>query len=521
VKTPDAIAAILREEGVLLPRRRADNSIAWVKATGATVRMILRNSYYAGYAIIGKNTKQMGPDGKIHTYRTPRDQQEWVPTGGATYVSLEEYDSVQTQIAERAAPRVNSWANGNALATPLLHHAPCDGRRMQAQYRTDKTHGRMAHSYVCIHPGPSGCIFVGGLAIDRRIEQIVFQEVRCPSAGSLRRAFEAENERRRDSNRGLAAQLQAAQQFQEKMQANYEGAKEPATRSLYDQKLAAAIQGVEAARQRLAAARTPRLLDLSPRYLADIAKHFRDFERIWRERLCPRERRAIARLLIRRIDLLNDRESCRGGDDLALRVTLWSGRTIDLTVPRHTGRRKRVEALASAGHSNAQIAALLNAEGMLDQHGNPMTRHSVASLLKNHTIRKTMAEKADVALKQLWEQALTPAEIAEQLTAEGLWKIGGKPWTPLSVLSHAKRLKLPKRHVVHLELVRGPVEALRAQGLSAAEAAQVLEASGLKTFDRIPWNAVIVTHIHRVLQRQGRSRFPKGFSRRRPNGNRR
>ena len=180
----------LREDGLLLPRRRGQGQIEWVAATYTAVHDMLTNPIYAGVYAFGRrqSKRRVGEDGRARISMVPMPREEWqtlIFDHHEAYVSWEQHEQILAQIT-RNAPRRGEGAaarEGQALLQGLLRCGRC-GRRMRSAYSGARSRQGWARRYYCdpregeiAYNAPDGkeCQGLGGRQLDEAVLEEVFR----------------------------------------------------------------------------------------------------------------------------------------------------------------------------------------------------------------------------------------------------------------------------------------------------------------------------------------------------------
>ena len=150
-----------------------------------------------------------------------------------------------------------------------------------------------------------------------------------------------------------------------------------------------------------------------------------DFPRLWRDPRTPdRERKRMARLLLEDVTL-------RKGDELVVQVRFRGGASETLTLPRPLsaaqGRRTAPDLVAEIDrllddHTDAEVAAALNAGGHRSYGGKPFHALRIASLRRSYRLADHRRRLQARGL--LTERALAAALGVAPETVEQWWRRG-------------------------------------------------------------------------------------------------
>jgi len=345
---------------------------------------------------------------------------------------------------------------------------------------------------------------VSGRMLDRAIDEIVLHELRCPAVSALRQAIHEENERRQAERRRLAGEAQrataAVDAARTRLDESRQRGRNPHVTEMYEDELEHAIVLARQAERRLTMSPAPALLDASPAFLERLVAVFRELPRLWHSGvLGPRERKEVVRRVIAHIDILEKGETTR------VRVTLHGDRVVERVLLGCVARRRLIEALDAEGWEPAAIVADLARRGLVNERGRPYTVETVSNLLyawkgPERGICRSRTRQAVVeAFQALWRAGLPQAEIAGRLNAQGFRTGQRRSWTVDAVAHVAERLGLPSRGAITREALRAPLTELVAAGQDDAAIAEILNARGLQTYSKKPWNASRVKRVRRQL----------------------
>jgi DNA invertase Pin-like site-specific DNA recombinase len=381
-----AVVRWARETGFTFPTRRAsadgNAEVEW-KALGISrLHHLLTNPVYAGvYAYGRRREQQVLRDGQIRRVRPqPRDPDQWlVKLEGAHpgYLTWERYvqnqEKLRANMARMGNPSRGAPREGPALLSGLLLCGRC-GHRMGPAY----ARGARARfwTYVCHgdrDTGQKGCWTVAGARIDAAVEQLFLATM---VASELELALAVEHE-----VAGQAEEL-AKQWRARREQAAYEArraekrykAVDPDHRVVartLEREWESKLRELEEVERQYAEARRTRRVELSEDDRARVRALARDLPAVWRSPVTPpADRKAMMRLVIEAIALSPIEVPRRATQ---VKVAWQSGTVTELEVPRPHRRQlfrtpsaavERLRTLAAAGRHDAEIAELLNADGM-------------------------------------------------------------------------------------------------------------------------------------------------------------
>ena len=396
----------LREDGVLLPRRRnGSRRITWVSATYPAVHDLLTNPAYAGAFVFGRTRTEKRVDpatGAVQSRDRLVAREQWevlIPDHHPGFISWETYEANTARLRGNwRRPRElagGAVREGRALLQGLLRCGRC-GRIMQTGY--SGTNGNCPR-YVCarakqLYAGEHVCQSIGGIRVENRVLDEMFA-VLAPAAltATTQALAEADANYRRDLavfelavERARYEADRALRQFD-----NVEPENRLVARTL-EKNLEAKLAAVRAAENDLAAQRVRRPVALTEQELAWIATAGADIRAIFEAPTTTvRERKQLVRAVIAEIGLTVHRQR-RVAD---LRIVWQGGAVTELSMPMtKSGGHLRVtdeDTIAlvqrlAQHYDDRAIAAILAKQKRRTATGLPFTRARVATLRATHGI---------------------------------------------------------------------------------------------------------------------------------------
>jgi len=396
----------LREDGVLLPRRRnGSRRITWAPASYPAVHDLLTNPAYAGAFVFGRTRTEKRVDpvtGAVHSRDrlVPREQWEvLIPEHHPGYISWEAYEANTARLRGNwRRPRElagGAVREGRALLQGLLRCGRC-GRIMQTGY--SGTTGNCPR-YVCarakqLYAGEHVCQSIGGIRLENKVLDEMF-DVLAPAAlaATAQALAEADASYRRDLavfelavERARYEADRAHRQFD-----NVEPENRLVARTL-EKNLEAKLAAVRAAENELATQRARRPVALTQQELDWIATAGADIRAIFdAPTTTVRERKQLIRAVIAEISITVQRQQ-RVAD---LRIIWQGGAVTDVSMPMtKAGRHLRVTdeqtivlvRRLSQHYNDQTIAAILAKQKRRTATGLPFTRARVAILRAGHNI---------------------------------------------------------------------------------------------------------------------------------------
>ena len=403
-----------RRQGLLFPHRQYKGfrlgELEWRELACERALLTLKNPLYAGIYAYGKRQVQHTVSGRKVKIMPKENYHAWLPGSHPAYISEAQFDENCRQLVKNSHPKPSALHGGAvregcALLQGIAICGIC-GRNMTLRYIQSKYATQPV--YTCQHNsvayGKAVCQRVKGGNIDRAIEGLLLESINpmaTDAAMSIqnemaqrkeeilriygqqmeRARYEMELSKRRylrvdPDNRLVAAELE--KDWNLKIN-EYESAK-----MLYDQKCEAEVRVVD------------EQLKLALEQLVN------DFPDIWNDpRTSYKEKKRIARFILEDVTITADPSKVvlgvrfKGGSTRVIEIPNIS-RSLEL-VKMEQGAIAEIEALLPLGHTNQEIADILNEKGFTTAlHGKPLCGFSVNALIRKHglTHRRTVAEAA-------------------------------------------------------------------------------------------------------------------------------
>jgi hypothetical protein len=423
-RTGSASATVkyFREQGLHFPRRPRSGThkgeLLWVPLYHWHVLRTLHHPRYAGAFCYGRTHTRKRVDGTVAIERLPRE--EWtalLPDAHPGYITWEQFEANlkrlrDNALAHGAERRKSPPREGPALLQGMVVCGVC-GHRMTVRYHTRQ--GIQCPEYVCQREGiataTAKCQAIPGASIDQAIGELLVQtvtpvtlevalkvqaelEARVQEVDALRHVRvertrqEADLARRRfmevdPGNRLVADVLEA--EWNEKLRGLHEAQEELEQRQQQDRQL------------------------LSDEQHQQILALAADFARLWNDPHTPqRERKRMARLLIEDVTLTR-------GEEITVGIRFRGGATHSLTLPlpqlawqlRQTPSRIIAEIDTMLNdYTEAQIASLLNEQGVVSGAGKPFHAQMVRRLRRDYGLKKRYDRLRDAGMLTLEEMAM-------------------------------------------------------------------------------------------------------------------
>lgn len=410
-----------REHGLQFPTRihtgpcRGD--LEWLPLGESRALHVLRNPRYAGAYAFGKSATRRNAQGRPTFRVLPRES--WhalIPGAHDGYISWPQYEQHQRQVADNARAsgadrRTFVTREGPAVLQGLAVCGRC-GNPMSVRYHARR--GGVSPDYVCAGLRSTlatpKCQAISGAHIDRAIGELLI-EVMTPVALEVTLAVEQELRGRADEADQLRRQRVDRARYEADLARRRYMQVDPDNRLVADalegewnKRLRALANAHEEYERRRAA--DP--LGLNDQLRASTLALARDFPRLWRDPNTPdRERKRMARLMLEDVTLLK-------GADVTVHVRFKGGATRSLTVPRAKAsweeRQTRqdvvtlIDRLLDA-HTDGEVAAILNARGVVSGTGKPFSAGRVATIRRGYRLKDRGTRLREAGLVSLNEVA--------------------------------------------------------------------------------------------------------------------
>ena len=390
-RTGSATATVkaFRAEGLSFPHRiyrgPQTGELSWSELDHSRALWLLHHPRYTGAFCFGRTRVRKLPNGSCKHQRLPTE--EWIALiRGAHpgYITWDEYeqnlqilrDNAQGPAAgrDRGPPR-----EGPALLQGLVICAKC-GDRMTVRYHLQGE--RRVPDYVCQRHGVEHaeplCQQIVGGELDAAIGRLLVEAV-SPVTLEVALAVQKELENRSEESDRLRRQAVERARYESDLARRRYMRCDPDNRLVADSLEAEwnqALRNQTAAQEHYDKQRASET-GLDDQQRAAILALAKDFPRLWNDpHTADRERKRMARLLIADVTLLRDTE-------VRAQVRFHGGatHTLHLPLPKPAWLLRQTPAKVVAeidrlleDHTDGEIAALLNGQGLLSGEGKPFHR---------------------------------------------------------------------------------------------------------------------------------------------------
>jgi DNA invertase Pin-like site-specific DNA recombinase len=395
-----AVAKYFYNNGLLFPRRKGSwqGPLEWSPLSIDRVRAILDNPLYAGAYVYGRSKRNtiIRDQDQIKRPRQPLPQDQWAVAHWDTfkgYISQEEYQANQTYLAQnRVQPHIpGSWSrrrDGHALLTGKIVCGRC-GRPMHVGYQG--TNGSRS-VYVCnsnqLHHGETACQRMPGKEIDAFVSERLLAAL-TPAQIELSLALVEEVDRQQTAlNQQWQRRIEAAHYDANLAQRRYEQV-DPANRLVarsLEQQWEACLQEVNRLEADCTAFCQNQPQPFHPEQRQALLRLATDLPKVWLSHTTTwTERKDLLELLIADVTLTRQET----GITVQIRWFTNEVETGQLPLPVRQNRPtpaslvERIRQL-STQYPDAEIAAILNREGIKTARGNEFTAKRV-EMIRSHS----------------------------------------------------------------------------------------------------------------------------------------
>jgi DNA invertase Pin-like site-specific DNA recombinase len=420
-----------------LPRRQVSGlrvgEILWKDPSMSAIYSVLKNPAYAGAFAYGRRradpTRQV--PGRRATGRIRRPPSDWlalVKDVYPAYITWEMHEEIQRKLKENdqrmdeKLARNRAVRPGAALLSGMLRCMRC-GHAMQVAYKDQR------FQYKCdgvrSKYGKPSCQFLSGHRIDDAVVFEFFRVLEPAQIDALQKVSEKQAEHQSQREKQVEQEIIRLEYQAARAERQYNSV-DPENRLIaatLEKKWESALVELEQARARLREIQETH--PKTPCIPSELHESFADVGRrmpmLW-PKLTFEAKKSLLRTLVDYVNLLRD------ADGIAQIRIVWRGGMVTETrvrVPvnslRYTDAEKRVvermRQLTVEGKSIDQIAASLNAEGLVPCRGGSFTRQIVIKFKKRFAIVSNIEKvrRGNVPF------AYTPTELGEILKIDRTW----------------------------------------------------------------------------------------------------
>jgi DNA invertase Pin-like site-specific DNA recombinase len=402
--TAAAVVRSLRQDDLPLPARPlrgpAPHPVTWQPARSSMVLGILKNPAYAGTYVYGRLTSDPArrQPGRPSTGIVHRPLEEWpivIHDHHPAYINWDDFLVNQAQLTAnqssyrkpaRGAPR-----KGQALLQGIAICARC-GAHMGLRY--SGPHGDFP-VYACVRSqheeGAARCQEVRALGLDAEIERLILDALTPDTIALALAALEQLEQEDAALRRQWQLRIDRARYEAERARRQYD-AVEPENRLVartLERQWEEKLRGLEQVERDSEAHIRQQRLRLTAEDRQTILAVAEDLPALWHAPdTTPVERKQILRLIVKEVIL--DQTRARG--KVWFQINWQTGAITHHWLVRHIntyrehaeleGLQERVRTLNAEQKLDAEIAAILNAEGFHSARGQPFTGHVVWILRK-------------------------------------------------------------------------------------------------------------------------------------------
>jgi DNA invertase Pin-like site-specific DNA recombinase len=395
------VVRYFQEHDLQFPKRQGgwDGPLQWGALTCQRVRALLTNPLYAGAYVYGRTTQRAvaKPRDRLAQQTVQLSPQQWgVALWDAFegYLSRDEYEANLSRLADNCSrqPVTGRRQDGAALLSGIVVCGSC-GKRMYVAYSGP---AGQHITYLCSHRqrryAEPVCQRIPGRGVDQVVSEAILAAL-TPAQMTLSLAVVAEVERqqarlRQQWDLRLEGARYAAHLAQRRY-AQVDPENRLVARSL-EQAWEAALQEVDCLETEFARQQSLSPLPLDQAQRQQIASLVQDLPTIWHaDTTSAAERKQLLQLLLADVTLT------RQQTDVLVHIRWHTNEVDTLKValplrgapPVPPALVERVRTL-SPTHTDAQIAQILNQDGLQTPQAKPFTPHRVQGLRRRFGIRK-------------------------------------------------------------------------------------------------------------------------------------
>lgn len=429
-----AVAKEFRREGIMIPHYSRigpkSSRIIWGDLTHSQTLRILHNPRYAGAFSFGRTRTRKDPDGHVHYEKLP--MKEWISLvrdAHPGYITWEEYEANGRRLLENAFAygkdnRKTPPREGPALLQGIVICGMC-GKRMTVRYHQRRD--ELIPDYICqrdkIEQAQTrDCQRIPGADIDRTIANMLVSMVNESNIDTAL-AVQKELQSRMDQADQIRRQQVERARYEVDLARRRYMQVDPGKRyvaEVLEAEWNDKLRLLEEAQTAYEKARHRDQLLLNEDQKDTLRSLSKDFAFAWNNPgMHHRDRKRIVRLLIEDVTLIkNDLVTVhirfKGGAARTLYVppakTAWEIRQTDPEVVR------RIDQLLEE-HSEAEIAPILNKQGLKSGTGLPFTKEIVSQIRYRSglpTRRKRLKKRGFLTRNEITAiLAITPRQLDE------------------------------------------------------------------------------------------------------------
>lgn len=400
------VVRIFREQGIMVPRRRYGDTIAWRPPTIASIISFLSNPAYAGAFVYGRRrtVREAAPDGHLKAKQQRLPIEEWrvvIKDRYPTYIDWKTFEKIQDILRDnfaeydrnrtRGVPR-----EGVALLHGITHCGQC-GHQMCVSY---KGGARYICNYLHQKNQAPVCQNLPAEPIDGHVVEAFFQalgpaELNIYEEAMKRRQIHQEHvdqARKKELDRLRYEADLARRQFNRVDPDNRLVASE------LESRWEAALRELREAEERYERDVEQRSkivpISISREYRAAFESLGKSLPDLWRKpgSFSRQQRKSLLRCLIDKVVLQRDQQR----DQVLARIVWRGGVVSEATLPVPVNKledvknfhemEKQVLALAHEGRSDREISTILNESGFRGAQSTRVLPSTVRSIRQRHGV---------------------------------------------------------------------------------------------------------------------------------------
>lgn len=378
--------------------------LKWQPLTSGRAQAILKNPRYAGAYYFGRQRSRKNVDGSTAYFQVPRD--EWlvlIKDAHPGYIAWEQYEEnlrrlQQNAVAYNIIDRKTSAREGPCLLQGLAVCGKC-GQRMTIRYKYRRK-GRIEPAYLCqrnrVERWESSCQYIPGAVIDDAIGKQLLESV-TPLTLEVALEVQKELENRFNEVDRLRKQSVERAEYEANLARRRFMRADPDNRLVVDTLEAEwneKLRHLQDVSDHYEKHRRQESEKLKMNQQKEVFKLAKDFPKLWENPKTPaREKKRMIRFLIEDVTMIK-------GEDITLHVRFKGGAEKMLKLPlplkgwQYNATDQKIIGIIEEllnGHTNSEIAAILDERGYKTGQGHRITGKSIVGITRNHKVRSRYA----------------------------------------------------------------------------------------------------------------------------------
>jgi DNA invertase Pin-like site-specific DNA recombinase len=437
------VVRVFQEQGLKFPMRLhsgpSKGEVVWRELTVSRVNEVLHSPRYTGAFCYGRRKQRRRHlEGRVHVEYAPREQwHSLIPNAHEGYITWEEYEQNQESLAANSCGgrdrRKYPAREGPSLLQGLALCGRC-GRGMTVRYHHRR--GRLGPDYIC--PGKEQrlakppCQSIPGESIDKAIGELLLEVVE-PHALEVALLVQEQVQAKIEQADQLRYQQVERARYETELARRRYMQVDPDNRLVADSLEAEwneKLRDLERSREEYERRRQEDRQVVDEEMRSQILALARDFPRLWQDSRTPdRERKRMVRLMIEDVTLVK-------GDEITVQIRFKGGATKSLSLPRPLPSWEEWKTSAEVveeidrlldGHTEGEIAEILNARGFVSGQGKPFHARRVRVIRRAYRLKSRytrLREQGWLNLTELSKKLATHPTTLKKRRAAGVLGLG-------------------------------------------------------------------------------------------------